>query len=411
MAAIAAARAGGRVTVCERLERAGTKLLASGGGRCNFTNTASRLDFAAAFGRQGRFVLPAWDRMDPAALRLLLADLGVASRVEDGFGVFPASNRSADVLGALLRECARLGVEVRLDTEVAALRIADGRIAGAQTARGPLAAECVVIAGGGKACRDLGGTGAGYALARQAGHTIVAPVPALVPLVTRETWPASCSGVSLGDARVWIDLPRHRGRAAAGAVLFTHRGLSGPAVLDLSGTVAELLAKHQAVPLRLQLLSDADAGTWRRRFDAWQRDAGKKHLRNLLAELLPRGLAGAICGLAGDVGDVRAAELPREARDSLAGILAAAPLTVTATEGLPGAMVTRGGVALKHVDPDTLASRLVDGLHFAGEVLDLDGPCGGYNLHWCLASGHLAGASRAGATQQRRRPARKEPHP
>jgi predicted Rossmann fold flavoprotein len=403
MAAIAAARAGRRVTVCERMPRAGAKLLASGGGRCNFTNTAPAAEFAAAFGRQGRFVLPALEAMDSPGLRRMLAELGVPSRVEDDFHVFPSSGRAGDVLAALLRECGRLGVEVRLNTPVEALLLAGGRADGVRTPRGDVPADGVVLAGGGKGYAELGGTDAGYALARQAGHQIVPPAPALVPLVTAEKWPAACSGVSVPAARVRIDSPARpsgragrgdpRGAAVAGDVLFTHTGLSGPAVLDLSGTVAELLLKQPTVPIAVELLPGRTAADWRREMDDWQRSDGRKAVRSLLARYVPQRLAAAICSQAGLPEGARASDLPRPVRTALEGLLTALPLTVTATAGFARAMVTRGGVALKQVDPRTLASKLVAGLHLAGEVLDLDGPCGGYNLQWCLSSGLLAGRS------------------
>jgi predicted flavoprotein YhiN len=422
LAAIAAARAGRRVTVCQRMPRAGAKLLASGGGRCNFTNTAAATDFAAAFGRQGRFVLPALEALDSAGLRRLLAELGVPSRVEDGFHVFPSSGRAGDVLAALLRECGRLGVEVRTSTPVEALLVDSGRVVGVRVPRSDLPAAGVILAAGGQGYPELGGTDAGYALARQAGHQIVPPVPALVPLVTAEKWPAACSGVSVPAARVRIDFAARpvaarlpsavrpgpegsspksgrasRGSPRAGAgegdVLFTHTGLSGPAVLDLSGTVAELLPRQSAVPIVLELLPGRTAADWRREMDGWQRTDGRKGVRTLLARHVPLRLAAAICTQAGLADDARASDLPRPARAALERLLTALPLTVTATAGFARAMVTRGGVALKQVDPRTLASRLVAGLHFAGEVLDLDGPCGGYNLQWCMSSGWLAGTS------------------
>jgi hypothetical protein len=403
LAAMAAARAGRRVTVCERMTRAGAKLLASGGGRCNFTNTAPTADFAVAFGRQGRFVLPALEAMDGPGLRRMLAELGVPSRVEDDFHVFPSSGRAGDVVTALLRECSRLGVEIRLSTPVEELLLDGGRAAGVRTPRGDVPADGVILAAGGKGYAELGGSDAGYALARQAGHQIVPPVPALVPLLTAEKWPAACSGVSMAAARVRIDAPARpcgragrgdpRSGAVEGDVLFTHTGLSGPAVLDLSGTVAELLLKQPTVPIVVELLPGRTAADWRAEMDGWQRTDGRKTVRSLLARHLPQRLAAAICSQAGLADDARASDLPRPARTALEGLLTALPLTVTGTAGFARAMVTRGGVALKQVDPRTLASKLLAGLYLAGEVLDLDGPCGGYNLQWCMSSGLLAGTS------------------
>ena len=267
MAAIAAAGRGARAVVREQLDRPGAKLLASGGGRCNLTNTADEAAFVAAFGRQGRFILPALRAFGPAALRRFLADRGVPTGAADGFRVLPRSGRAADVLNALLDECGRLGVTVRCGTPVTGLLLSGGltasavqvppavptvRVCGVVAGGREIAADAVIVAAGGAGWPELGGTGGGYALARQAGHALVEPSPSLVGLVTVEPWPRSCAGVSLPQARVWIDAPatgrgagRARGRAAArrGEVLLTHEGVSGPAVLDLSGDVAEMLRR------------------------------------------------------------------------------------------------------------------------------------------------------------------------
>ncbi len=393
MAAIQAARAGARVVLVEQLARAGAKLLATGGGRCNLTNTLPQADFAARFGKQGRSMLPALQALDSRALRRFFEERGVPTASADGFHVFPASNQASDVLAVLLRECATLGVELRLGRKAAGLRLANAAVAGVELDDGALPCDRVVVATGGKSYPRLGGIGGGYALAAQAGHTIVPPVPALAALDTRETWPGECAGITMPAVRLRIDLPAHRRQAKEGDLLFTHSGLSGPAALDLSGDVAQLLQDREEAPLKLHLLPEAPEAAWRQRFEHWRRDSGRKHLRNLLSHHLPQKLADVACAQAGAVANVRAAELPKNAMNALAAWLAAAPLTATATAGFDKAMATRGGVALRQVDPKTLRSKLAAGLYFAGEVLDLDGPCGGYNLQWAFSSGDLAGRS------------------
>jgi predicted Rossmann fold flavoprotein len=201
--------------------------------------------------------------------------------------------------------------------------------------------------------------------------------------------------------RVWIDLPRRPHAGAAGDVLFTHRGLSGPVVLDLSGEVSALLACRETVPLRLDLSPGTTAAEWLARFDAWERSASRKSLAGrktfavLLEGRLPRRLAAALCGPAEIAPSARPSQVSRAARRRLADLVVTLPLTVTATEGWPSAMVTRGGVSLREVESRTLASRRVAGLAFAGEILDLDGPSGGFNLQWAFSSGHLAGSMAA----------------
>jgi predicted Rossmann fold flavoprotein len=402
MAAIAAAGAGASVLVCERLPRPGRKLLASGGGRCNISNTLSPHEFVQRLGKHGRFALPALEALDPNALRSFLSERGVATRSEDAFRVFPSSGRSGDVLTAFLRECGRRGVVIRRGTAARALLVEAGRVVGVATGDGPAPARCVVVAAGGLGYPGLGGTGDGYAMARAAGHAVREPVPALVGLTVREPWVRGCAGVSVRGAGVTVKGGGRRDYAE-GDLLFTHRGVSGQAVLDVSGTAAELLAAGRPVSLVVSLIVGMARADWLMEMDRWRAREGRRALAGLLAERLPRSLAQALCERAGARG-VRAGALPRAARDGLAGTLSGLELTVTGTGGFSRAMVTRGGVALRGVDPRTMASRVLPGLLFAGEVLDVDGPSGGFNLQWAFSSGWLAGASAAADARGRERP-------
>jgi hypothetical protein len=216
-----------------------------------------------------------------------------------------------------------------------------------------------------------------------------------VPLVAAETWPRRVAGVSVSPARVWIAMPKHSRAGVTGDILFTHTGVSGPAALDLSGDVSALLAGSKSVPIAINLVPEMTAAAWTSLFDRWQVLGGAKTMRMLLAAYLPRSLVDVACGLAGISPAIRPSQVARPARQALALALTALPLTVTGTEGWDHAMVTRGGVSLKEVDPRTLASRRLEGLSLAGEILDLDGPSGGFNLQWAFSSGHLAGYSNA----------------
>ncbi|MCX5647961.1 MAG: NAD(P)/FAD-dependent oxidoreductase [Planctomycetota bacterium] len=383
----------GGVVLLEQLPRPGVKLLATGGGRCNLTSTLPPDEFPARFGRHGRFILPALAAFGPDALRRFLHFLGVPTAAPDGLHVFPVSDSAADVQRALVRRARELGVRLRLAATARALWIEGDALRGLETSRGRVAANAVILATGGKGYPDLGATGSGYALARQAGHTIVEPTPALVPLVTRETWPREIAGLALSPARARIDIPGRPRAGITGDILFTHTGLSGPAVLDLSGDVAVLLSDRAEVPLRLNLAPRTTRAEWLARLDSWPLSEGRKTLRTLLAAHFPRALADLLCRLAGLDPATRPPQVSRPARRALADLLTALPLTVTATEGWDRAMVTRGGVALKEVDPQTLASRRLPGLAFAGEILDLDAPSGGFNLQWAFSSGRLAGSS------------------
>ena len=393
-----------RVVLLEQLDRPGAKLVATGGGRCNLTNTLRPEAFMALFGRLGRFMAPALAVMDSHGLRQFLDGLGVPTHIREGRYVYPASESAKDVLAALRRRLQALGVEERRGVCVAGLWLGEVKpprssslprpvLRGVETSAGRIAAARVVLATGGRSYPELGSTGAGYEMARQAGHTIVEPTPGLVPLVTRQTWPGELAGVALPQARVWIDLPKCSKAGVTGPVLFTHTGLSGPAVLDLSADVGAMLARREAVPIRLDFAPGTSAHDWLARFDAWQASGGPKMIGELLADHVPRSVAKLLCELAGVRPSDRPTYVSRELRRALAAALAGASLEVTGTEGFGKAMVTRGGVSLQEIDPRTLESKRLPGLHFAGEVLDLDGPCGGFNLQWAFSSGFLAGTS------------------
>ncbi len=388
MAAISAAEHGHQVTVLELMPRPGAKLLASGGGKCNLTNVLDGEKLAMRFGRQWRFMLPALNSLPPTELREWFHLRGVETAVTDGFHVFPKNERASDILNALLDECKRLGVQVRTNVKIEALTIENSVLRGVPG----YPADRVIVATGGKGYPELGSLGLGYRLAEQAGHEIVPPLPGLVGVRTVETLPHRCTGNSMKDAAVFIDLPKYRKTSGRGELLFTHHGISGPAILDLSADISALLGSMPAVPLKVNLFADRDHNFWLETFNTWQRRDGKKLVKNLLSLHLTQGMSELICTELGLM-DAQAAEFSAAGRDSLAAMLTAMPLRANATEGWRKAMVTRGGVALKKVDPETLQSRLLPGLSFAGEVLDLDGPCGGYNLQWAFSSGKLAGAN------------------
>jgi predicted Rossmann fold flavoprotein len=328
----------------------------------------------------------------PPEIRAFFAAAGVPSVAQADGCVFPVSQRARDVLDTLVREASRHGAEIDCRDAVRMIVVRDGVVAGVETANGFQAASRVILAAGGRSYPALGSDGSGFQLAADVGHTVVAPVPALTPLITAEDWPRQLAGIVLENARVRIDRKGQSREGRVGPVLFTHRGVSGPPVLDLSGAVAALLAAEGEgrVSLLVAPRIDRDAASWRTLFAGWRTTFGKRAIHNLLAGELPRGLAQILCEQTG-LAEITPAQARREQLETLARLCAELPLTITQTEGWEHAMVTRGGVALGEVDPRTLQSRRVPGLFFAGEILDLDGPCGGYNLTWAFASGRLAG--------------------
>lgn len=395
MAALGAAEAGARVTLLEKNDDLGRKLLLTGNGRCNLTNDCGLDALVANLPGNGPFLYHALSRFGPEELRAYLHRLGLPTVVEPGGRVFPAAGRSAAVLAALRRGLERAGVTVRTGTAAVALTLRDGRVTGAATSRGAVEGQAVILATGGASYPQTGSTGDGYRLAAAAGHRIVPPRPALVPLIAAEDWVASLAGLSLPGAGARLaDGGRSIG-ADRGDMLFTHWGVSGPLVLGLSRAAVGCLSAGRRPVLRLDLRPDLSAEDLEARLRrAWE---SRRLAVNALAGLVPARLAGVLLSLAGSRPDTPAAVLPRETRARIRSMLKDLPLTIAAARPLAEAHVTAGGVCVKEVDPCTMASRLAPGLYFAGELLDVDGRSGGFNLQAAFSTGRLAGMAAARA--------------
>ncbi|WP_372807560.1 NAD(P)/FAD-dependent oxidoreductase [Pontiella sp.] len=379
MGAIAAARGGLRVLVLERMPKVGLKLLATGGGRCNLCNTLPAHAFMEAFGRHGRFMQPALRAMGSEPLRAFFRDRGVETCEEED-KVFPTTGNAASILDVLLKECRKFHVEIRTNSEVTALP----KEGGVKTAEGIVPSKAVLLATGGKGYSALGGSSSGYGLALRAGHKIIDPIPADVPLLIQERWVKELTGIALPGVNLRVGLKGFPKAGTNGDLLFTHQGISGPVVLNSSGAIAEKLQTQESVPLVINLAP---------KLGAWQRDGGNKSIANALRPWLPSALAKTLCELCGIDPELPASKAGGKTEELLTRQITAAHITATGTEGFNKAIVTRGGIDLKGVNPDTLESKLQPGLYLAGEALNLDGPCGGFNLQWAFASGHLAGSS------------------
>ncbi len=406
-AAIHAARAGARVALMERNDRCGAKLLATGGGRANVSNLRPAGVWPALFGPRGRFIVPALDFLPREKLCSWLAGLGEPVQAADGFHFFPVSNSAKRLRDALAAEAERLGVAIRRGARAEAIApapSADGAGAGGFAATladgSAIAAGRVIVATGGKSYPATGSTWDGCRLAAALGHRIRPAFPGLVGLRAANLDPA-LAGLVLPDAEIFFKAKGRGGLAGDRELLLTHQGLSGPAVLDLSASVAEALAETGGpAVVRVRWRAGMDKGCWLERMASWRAERGASPPAALLKEFLPERLARWLCRRAGLAEAATAATLRAAERDRLVESLADFPAEIAATEGWDKAMITRGGVDVREVDPGSLESRLVPGLFFAGETLDVDGPCGGYNLHWAFASGALAGES-AGRWQYR----------
>jgi hypothetical protein len=389
-AAIAAARARRRVALLEKAARPGVKILISGGNRCNLTHDCDAATIARAFGRPGgRFLGPALRELGPRELRAWIEALGVPTKVEPGGKVFPHSNRADEVRDALERELAASGARF---FGKAALRAVerDGDRLVARTDAGDFAASRLILAVGGRSYPKVGTTGDGYAIARALGHALVPATPALVPLTVELLWVRALTGLTLPDVEISLAAGEKIVETRRGGLLFTHFGLSGPAPMDLGGSVAATADLARA-RLLVRWLPELERPELEARLEHAASESATRTLASWLADQLPKRLAEALLAEHGFTPARRLTEVAKRERTRLVELLHATPLPLAGTRGFDFAEVTRGGVALDEVDPATLASRRVEGLFIAGELLDLDGPIGGYNFTAAFATGALAG--------------------
>jgi predicted Rossmann fold flavoprotein len=393
LAATAAAEAGRRVLLLEKNRRAGVKILMSGGTRCNITHATDNRGIVAAYGPPGRFLHSALAALSVHDTIALFEAEGVATKVEETGKVFPVSDRAADVLEALLRRVHRSGCTLTTGEPVTAISARAPGFA-LTTPQRVVSARAVVLTTGGRSYPGSGTTGDGYGFATSFGHSIVPPRPALVPITVAAPWIATLRGVTVADVAVHVLEASRPLAAARGSLLFAHFGLTGPVILDVSRVVS-----GHAAPETLSLQLDLMPGVTEPELDEALRvesaAEGRKLLAAVLAARLPRRLTEAILPQAGLPADRRSAALSRAERQRLVGALKRLSLPVTGTLGFGKAEVTAGGVALDEVDSRTMQSKKAPGLFLAGEVLDLDGPIGGYNFQAAWSTGWLAGQSAA----------------
>lgn len=397
LAALFAARKGACVTILERNEKLGKKIYITGKGRCNLTNAAPMEDFMRSIVRNPRFLYASFAAFDNRNMMALMEDLGVALKVERGNRVFPVSDHASDITGALRRELERLHVRIRYDARVEHLLLEDGRCQGVQLTTGEKClADAVIICTGGASYPTTGSTGDGYSLAREAGHSIQKPMPALIPIETRESWPSMLSGLSLKNValKAWKTGGKKKKvfYEEQGEMLFTHFGISGPLVLTLSSYMPEDMQNvHLSIDLKPALNEETLDARLLRDF----RDYSRKQLSAVMDGLAPHNLGQQLLVLAGISPQTPVHSVTQAQRQSILQLLKALPLTPKGLRSIEEAIVTRGGITVKEINPSTMESKLAQGLYFAGEVMDVDAQTGGYNLQIAFSTGALAGASAA----------------
>lgn len=420
MAAGRAAELGARVTILEKTDSPGKKILISGKTRCNLTNGKDLDDFILMYGSNGRFLYRAFNHFFRDDLLTLLRGYGVETKTERGGRIFPVSDDARDVVTAFERYITDHGVQMKTNIRVTEIMVDKGHVTGVRTEHGEYPAAAVVLATGGASFPGTGSTGDGYRLAAALGHTITKLRPALAPLVVEEQERArSMQGVSLRNVRLTAfqcpadeidtDLAptSDSGRSVTGKrprfpvieshqgeMMMTHFGIGGPITLRMSLAIVDAL-EHGPVSVSVDLKPGLEISQLRQRLQRDFDSFGKRSYRHLLKELLPNKLIEPFIQMSGISPETPGHQISAEGRERLLNLLKSLRFNIKGPLPLTAAMVTAGGVSLKEIDPSTMASRLVAGLYFCGEIMDIDADTGGYNLQAAFSTGYLAGEQAA----------------
>ena len=394
MAACTAARRGASVILIERNAQLGVKVNITGKGRCNVTNDSEPESLIKNTLTNGRFLYSAFAAMSAQDTMTFFEKIGVPLKVERGKRVFPVSDRARDVSGALKTQLHRLGVQV-LQHRVKAVAEKDGSVCGVLLQDGSvLAADRVILATGGRSYPRTGSDGDGYRMARALGHTVTELRPSLVPLLTQETTPAQMEGLALKNVTLTVKKDGKKVFSDFGEMVFTAKGISGPLVLSAS---AHLDGKKHTYPYQafIDLKPALDAETLDKRLLRDFAENSNRDFSNALSQLLPAKMIPVAVQMCGIPGNQKVHTITRVQRENLCVLLKAFPFTVVAAGGWDEAVVTAGGISVKEIDPKTMGSKLVRGLYFAGEIMDVDAYTGGFNLQIAWSTGYCAGQAAA----------------
>jgi hypothetical protein len=393
LAAGRAAELGAKVLVLEKMRSEGRKLLITGKGRCNITNAAPIGEFITHVFPNGKFLRNAFSQYYSKDILLLLKKYGLESVLERGGRYFPATDKSIDVLRALLKWVNESGVEIRCDQRVEKLVVENGVIIGVKANGEYFTVQKVILATGGKSYPVTGSTGDGYELARQVGHTIEKPIPALVPLETKGSVAQNLQGLNLKNVKavIWVD--GKKGGENFGEMIFTHFGLSGPIILTLSRIAVDALQNNKKVEITIDLKPALDEQKLDNRLIRDLNEHGKKQIGNIFREWLPASMIPVFIELLQLDPEKECHQINGNERKQIRNLMKNLRFEVSHNRSFKEAIITAGGVVTSEISPKTMESKLVSGLYFAGEMIDLDAETGGYNLQIAYSTGWLAGNS------------------
>lgn len=391
MSAITASKAQKRVLLLEKMPKIGLKLKATGGGKCNITNMLELNDFINSFGKQGRFMRDALSKFYHDDLLKFLSDIGLQTHAPDGFRVFPITHNSKSVLDVLITYMKKLSVDIKCDKNVQKIEINSSQIYNIYTKTNIYKSQNIIIATGGLGYSALGSSGDGYKFAKSLGHSISELHAAMIPLHVEETWVKNCRADTIAKATLKVNLPKMQKIYKCGDLIFTKSGIRGPVVLDFAREVTPLLEKYKKVPLLVNFTKGMNEERALNFLKEEAKNSPQNSILEILKKILPESLCVEICKLSDIDFNLQYSKINGTKKEKLIKLLAWTPLNVVGHDGFDKAMITRGGVKLKEINPKTMQSRIAKGVYFCGEVVDLDGPCGGYNLQWSFSSGYLAG--------------------
>lgn len=397
MAAGMAALGGAKVILAEKKSRVGSKLKITGKGRCNITAAVDQDSLIKGLPGNGKFLYSALHQFSNNDLIKFFHERGLETKIERGNRVFPRSDQARDVVEVLQHFVQQAGAEIKTSLTINRLLVENGRIRGVDSNQGFLAADAVIIATGGLSYPGTGSTGDGYRLAQDCGHTLIEPRPGLVPLVTEESWVKDLQGLSLKNvAATAFTAANKKINQDFGELLFTHFGVSGPIILSMSRDIGVYIYRQgQKVILKIDLKPALNEEKLDERLLRDLDKYSRKQFKNSMHDLLPQKMIPVFIALSGIDPDKPCHQISRGERHELIKLFKNFTLTVTGTRPIAEAIVTAGGINVKEVDPRTMESKLVKGLYFAGEVLDVDGYTGGYNLQSAFSTGYAAGQNAA----------------
>ncbi|WKY47253.1 NAD(P)/FAD-dependent oxidoreductase [Eubacteriaceae bacterium ES3] len=389
MAAVIAAEAGHQVDLYDQNEKLGKKLYITGKGRCNLTNACDAEQFLKMIISNPRFMYSALNRFNNQDFMAFMEDAGVALKIERGDRVFPASDKSSDVIKGFAKKLERNKVEVFLNQKVTGLRIEDGSILGLElNSKTSKCYDAIILATGGKSYPSTGSDGAFFEILSQAGHTVTPLRPALVPMNTREQWPKSLQGLSLKNVELTLLERRKKISSDLGEMLFTHFGVSGPLVLSMSSLMRKEPADYS---LNLDLKPGLSEEQLDKRISRDFLKYQNRDFSNSLNDLLPAKMIPVITQMSGINPNQKTNQITRENRQNLAKLMKNLEIRVESLRGFKEAVITAGGISVKEVNPSTMESKLIKGLYLAGEMLDIDAFTGGFNIQLAVSTGFLAG--------------------